>query len=83
MEFTHEELFQFYSQVRTNENSLSVNMCVFVCVCVCVCVCVRACVCGTYVVLVCLLVSFAPAGVHSGAAGWTEQLNTLSGRDHM
>ena len=27
--------------------------------------------------------SFAPAGVHSGAAGWTEQLNTLSGRDHM
>ena len=27
--------------------------------------------------------SFAPAGVHSGAAGWTEQLNTLSGQDHM
>ena len=27
--------------------------------------------------------SFAPAGVHSGAAGWTEQLNTLNGRDHM
>ena len=46
MEFTHEELFQFYSQVRTNENRLSVH------VCVCVCVCVRACVSATYMVLV-------------------------------
>ena len=41
MEFTHEELFQFYSQVKTNENRLSVHVCVRVCcVCVCVCVCV-------------------------------------------
>ena len=37
MEFTHEELFQFYSQVRTNENRLSVHVCVCVCVCACAC----------------------------------------------
>ena len=48
MEFTHEELFQFYSQVRTNENRLSVH----VCVCVCVRACARACVSATYMVLV-------------------------------
>ena len=44
MEFTHEELFQFYSQVRTNENRLSVH------VCVCVCACARACVSATCMV---------------------------------
>ena len=42
VEFTREELFQFYSPLRTNENGLSVR----VCVCVCVCVC------ATYMVLV-------------------------------
>ena len=31
VEFTHEELFQFYSQVRTNEKRLSVHMCVVLC----------------------------------------------------
>ena len=40
MEFTHEELFQFYLQVKTNENRLSVHVCACVlCVFVCVCVC--------------------------------------------
>ena len=37
VEYTHEELFQFYSQVRTNENRLSVH------VCVCARACMRAC----------------------------------------
>ena len=33
VEFTHEELFQFYSQVRTNENRLSCShVCTYVCV---------------------------------------------------
>ena len=46
MECTHEELFQFYSQVKTNENRLSVH------VCVSVRACVRACVRATYMVMV-------------------------------
>ena len=44
MEFTHEELFQFYLQVKTNENRLSVHVCACVlCVFVCVCVCATWC----------------------------------------
>ena len=39
VKFTHEELFQFYSQVKTNENRL-------------VFMCARACVRATYMVLV-------------------------------
>ena len=38
MEFTHEELFQFYSQVRTNENGLSIRVCGHARTRACVCV---------------------------------------------
>ena len=46
VEFTREELFQFYSQVRTNENGLGVCVCMCPCgwVVACVRACVRACV---------------------------------------
>ena len=61
VEFTHEELCQFFSQVRKMRTDVvltcvCMRACVRACMCVCICVCVYVCVCVCVCTCVCVCV---------------------------